>query len=260
MSYFFFSGMGFIIVGLILLFNGVVQLCVRKKTGPWKEGGASLLAGAIIVGVSAFGEWLMRMGLAERMGVYGDVWWCLLTVGLVLLFNGVVQLCVRKKTGAWKEGGASLLAGAIIAGVSAFGEWLAAIPPLWSLSIAGLVLMFNGVVQLCVRKKTGPWKEGGASLLVGAIIAGVSAFAKWLTVTWFGAWLVEETGIYELIWWYLLIVGLVLLFNGAVQLYVRKKTGAWKEGGASLLAGIIVVGVTIGLMFWLWPIYIPLPD
>ena len=30
--------------------------------------------------------------------------------------------------------------------------------------IAGLVLAFSGMVQLCVRKKTGPWKEGGASL------------------------------------------------------------------------------------------------
>jgi hypothetical protein len=39
----------FLIAGFVLLFDGVVQLCVRKKTGPWKEGGASLLAGAIIV-------------------------------------------------------------------------------------------------------------------------------------------------------------------------------------------------------------------
>jgi hypothetical protein len=44
---------GFLIVGLVLALNGVVQLCVRKKTGPWKEGGASLLAGAIIAG----GHW-----------------------------------------------------------------------------------------------------------------------------------------------------------------------------------------------------------
>jgi len=44
--------LGLLIVGPVLLFNGVVRLCVRKKTGPWKEGGASLLAGAIIVGVS----------------------------------------------------------------------------------------------------------------------------------------------------------------------------------------------------------------
>jgi hypothetical protein len=45
---------------------------------------------------------------------------------------------------------------------------------------AGLVLAFSGVVQLCVRKKTGPWKEGGASLLAGAIIAVVSVFVMYL--------------------------------------------------------------------------------
>jgi len=28
--------------------------------------------------------------------------------------------------------------------------------------IAGMVLMLNGAVQLAVRNKTGPWKEGGA--------------------------------------------------------------------------------------------------
>jgi hypothetical protein len=45
---------------------------------------------------------------------------------------------------------------------------------LFVLGIAGMVLVLNGVVGLCVRNKTGPWKEGGASLLVGAIVAGVS--------------------------------------------------------------------------------------
>jgi hypothetical protein len=43
---------GFFIAGLVLAFNGVVQLFVRNKTGPWKEGGANFLAGAIIAGVS----------------------------------------------------------------------------------------------------------------------------------------------------------------------------------------------------------------
>ena len=43
-----FLFMIFIIAGLVLLFNGLVQLSVRKKTGPWKEGGASLVAYAII--------------------------------------------------------------------------------------------------------------------------------------------------------------------------------------------------------------------
>lgn len=45
---------------------------------------------------------------------------------------------------------------------------------LFILGIAGMVLVLNGVVGLCVRNKTGPWKEGGASLLVGGIVAGVS--------------------------------------------------------------------------------------
>jgi hypothetical protein len=44
---------------------------------------------------------------------------------------------------------------------------------LFVLAIAGTVLMLNGAVQLCVRNKTGPWKEGGASLLAGAIVVGV---------------------------------------------------------------------------------------
>jgi hypothetical protein len=39
------------------------------------------------------------------------------------------------------------------------------------LMMAGLILLFNGVVQVCVRNKTGKWKEGGASLLAGVIIA-----------------------------------------------------------------------------------------
>jgi len=44
---------------------------------------------------------------------------------------------------------------------------------LFALGIAGTVLLLNGVVGLCVRNKTGRWKEGGASLLAGAIAAGV---------------------------------------------------------------------------------------
>ncbi len=45
--------------------------------------------------------------------------------------------------------------------------------------------------------------------------------------------------------------GLVLAFNGAVQLAVRNKTGVWKEGGANLVTGGIVAGVAIILMVWL---------
>jgi hypothetical protein len=44
---------------------------------------------------------------------------------------------------------------------------------LFVLAIAGTVLLLNGAVGLCVRNKTGPWKEGGASLLAGAIVVGV---------------------------------------------------------------------------------------
>jgi formate/nitrite transporter FocA (FNT family) len=44
--------LGSLIAGMVLALNGVVQLCVRKKTGPWKDGGANLVAGIIVVGVS----------------------------------------------------------------------------------------------------------------------------------------------------------------------------------------------------------------
>jgi hypothetical protein len=166
----------------------VVQLCVRKKTGPWKEGGASLLAGAIIAGVPLF---LALTGILVDVFVYSSlngtlatgyvIWWSFIIAGLVLGFNGVVQLCVRKKTGPWKEGGASSLAGVIITVVPVPGVVLAVLtwtPPGFALmclgsATAGPVLALNGVVQLCVRKKTGPWKEGGASLLAGAIIVVV---------------------------------------------------------------------------------------
>jgi hypothetical protein len=118
---------GFLIAGLVLAFSGMAQLCVRKKTSPWKEGGASLLAGAIIVGVSVF--WACLAGIKGFSS--GFLFMGFLMAGLVLAFNGVVQLCVRKKTGPWKEGGASLLAGAIIAGVPAFLAFLAGM--LWGL-------------------------------------------------------------------------------------------------------------------------------
>ena len=45
--------------------------------------------------------------------------------------------------------------------------------------------------------------------------------------------------------------GLVLAFHGAVELAVRKKTGAWKEGGANFLAGGIIAGVAIGVMVYI---------
>jgi hypothetical protein len=56
---------------------------------------------------------------------------------------------------------------------------------------------------------------------------------------------------YEFILYSSSIAGMVLLLNGVVQLAVRNKTGPWKDGGASLLAGIIVVGVSLGVLMWL---------
>ena len=44
--------MGFYTAGLVLALNGAVQLAVRNKPGPWKEGGANLLTGGIIAGVA----------------------------------------------------------------------------------------------------------------------------------------------------------------------------------------------------------------
>jgi hypothetical protein len=114
--------------------------------------------------------------------------------------------------------------------------WAADIWFWWFLFIAGVVLAFNGAVQLYVRKKTGPWKEGGASLLAGAIIVGMSVLARINGVS----------SDFLLIGFF--IAGLVLAFNGVGQLGVREETGWWKEGGASLLAGVIIVGVSI---YWL---------
>ena len=185
-----FLFMIFIIAGPIFTFDGVVQLCVRKKTGPWKEGGASLLAGVIIMGVSVFLGWLTEIGSDPG---WIDVTGLLVFIsGLVLLFSGVVQLCVRKKTGPWKEGlatllaGASLLAGGIILGVSVLEEWGSWTGIYLGFLLAGLALAVNGVVKLCVRKKTGLWKEGLATLLAGAIIALAPILLVRLVILLFG--------------------------------------------------------------------------
>lgn len=61
------------------------------------------------------------------------------------------------------------------------------------------------------------------------------------------------------VWLAGVIAGMVLALNGLVQLAVRNKTGPWKDGGASLLAGIIVAGVLISLMVWLGSRLIPPP-
>jgi len=54
--------------------------------------------------------------------------------------------------------------------------------------------------------------------------------------------------------------GIVLALNGLVQLAVRNKTGLWKDGGTSLLGGIIVAGALIAMMvLWLGQRLIPPP-
>ena len=55
--------MGFYTAGLVLALNGAVQLAVRKKTGPWKEGGTNLLTGGIIAGVAVG----VPLGLAVKI-------------------------------------------------------------------------------------------------------------------------------------------------------------------------------------------------
>jgi hypothetical protein len=231
----------FFTVGLILGVNGVVRLIVGNKTGAWKEGGASALAGVIIAGVPV-SYLLALLPKSTYDMIYGFIF-PFLYVCLVLVFSGVVQLSVRNKTGRWKEGGASLLAGVILTGVSV-GAAVLFPGTLEVLILAGLVLAFNGAVQLGVRNKTGPWKEGGASLLAGVIIMGGAVF-----------WDVLNMPGFELRWdyisfFYLMMAGLILLFNGVVQVCVRNKTGKWKEGGASLLAGVIIA---LSLLPWGFP-------
>jgi len=51
--------------------------------------------------------------------------------------------------------------------------WYFMLSGLHALSVAGVLLVFIGVVQVAVRKKTGLWKDGGANLLAGLIVAGV---------------------------------------------------------------------------------------
>ena len=56
------------------------------------------------------------------------------------------------------------------------------------------------------------------------------------------------------------IAGMVIMVNGVVQLLVRNKMGPWKDGGASLVAGIIVAGVSIAVLVGLGMMTIPPPD
>lgn len=223
----------FFTVGLILGFNGVVQVSVRKNRGVWKNGGAASLAGAIIVGVFVV-EMVRSPGRSYEM-IWG-LMAILILVGLVLVFNGLVELSVRNRSSPWKEGGASLLAGVILAVVSVVAGVL--FPgTIEYLLLAGLVLAFNGAVQLGVRKRTGPWEEGGASLLAGAIVVGGTILFGKVLDMW-GFELLRSSRIGQ----FCFIAGLVVLFSGLVQVCVRNKTGKWKEGGANVLAGVIVAG------------------
>ena len=55
-------------------------------------------------------------------------------------------------------------------------------------SIAGVLLIVSGGVQLAVRKKTGLWKEDGAKLLAGFIVAGVFiGLVVWSMLTLYGS-------------------------------------------------------------------------
>jgi hypothetical protein len=110
-----------------------------------------------------------------------------------------------------------------------------------ALTTAGMILGFNGAIQLAVRNKTGAWKNGGGSLLAGVIAAGVSMV---LMIKMDFDMILLDIGLS------VYITGTVLVLNGVVQLAARNKKGAWKDGGANLLGGIIVVGVLIGLMLW----------
>jgi hypothetical protein len=49
------------------------------------------------------------------------------------------------------------------------------------------LLIVSGGVQLIVRKKTGLWKEGGANLLAGFIVAAVFiGLVVWSMLTLYG--------------------------------------------------------------------------
>jgi hypothetical protein len=54
--------------------------------------------------------------------------------------------------------------------------------------------------------------------------------------------------------------GMVLMLNGVVQLLVRNKTGVWKDGGAHLVAGVVVVGVSVVVLVVSGLINVPPPD
>jgi hypothetical protein len=72
--------------------------------------------------------------------------------------------------------------------------------------------------------------------------------------------MIDYTLIYTMILLGSLIAGIVLMVNGVVQLLVRNKTGLWKDGGANLVAGIIVAGVSMLVLVALGLMSIPPPN
>jgi hypothetical protein len=138
--------------------------------------------------------------------------------------------------------------------------WLIMLEIWKSGSIAGVLLILGGAVQLVVRNKKGLWRDGGAYLLTGFIVIGVLLGL----LAWIGDFQIMVTT-REVVssgvpgtWWTLppyvgqagCAAGILLIVSGGVQLIVRKKTGLWKEGGAKVLAGFIVAAVFIGLVVW----------
>ena len=64
-------------------------------------------------------------------------------------------------------------------------DWRSLVIFVWlALTTAGIVLALNGLVQLAVRNRTGPWKDGGASLSAGVIVAGVLIAVMVLWLGW----------------------------------------------------------------------------
>ena len=138
--------------------------------------------------------------------------------------------------------------------------WLSMLEIWKSGSIAGVLLILIGVVQLVVRNKKGFWRDGGAYLLTGVIVIGVLLGL----LAWIGDLQIMVTTRQVVgsdvpgSWWTLppyagqagSAAGILLIVGGTVQLAVRKKTGLWKEGGAKVVAGFVVAAVFIGLVVW----------
>ncbi len=47
------------------------------------------------------------------------------------------------------------------------------------------------------------------------------------------------------------IAGVIVAITGIVKLITRNRTNFWSQGGAEFIAGLIVAGIAIGLMFFI---------